>query len=207
MPSSNSLRQLAITGKGPAQPRSSTASRSREPRAALVPPASRRSRIAVSWNERPGPYPPGPPFDSAFTLELAALQSPKGDRLLILVRRRSVSVTPDWSPSCTFPGRSIVATYDELKSQIEQLKQEADAAREREITEALAQIRAVVTKYDISPEQICRNWVVDAASDSRPGPRPPLYRDPLTGKTWSGRGRAPAWMAGHPRDIFKIDNP
>lgn len=27
------------------------------------------------------------------------------------------------------------------------------------------------------------------------GPQPVKYRDPKTGATWSGRGRAPAWMA------------
>lgn len=28
------------------------------------------------------------------------------------------------------------------------------------------------------------------------GPQPPLYRDPRSGATWSGRGPAPAWLAG-----------
>ena len=28
------------------------------------------------------------------------------------------------------------------------------------------------------------------------GPQPPKYRDPKTGATWSGRGTAPAWLAG-----------
>jgi DNA-binding protein H-NS len=28
------------------------------------------------------------------------------------------------------------------------------------------------------------------------GPQPPKYRDPKSGATWSGRGPAPAWMAG-----------
>ncbi|TXC81044.1 H-NS family nucleoid-associated regulatory protein [Paraburkholderia azotifigens] len=28
------------------------------------------------------------------------------------------------------------------------------------------------------------------------GPQPAKYRDPKTGATWSGRGRAPAWLAG-----------
>ncbi|MDH6147252.1 MULTISPECIES: H-NS histone family protein [Paraburkholderia] len=27
------------------------------------------------------------------------------------------------------------------------------------------------------------------------GPQPPMYQDPKTGATWSGRGRAPAWIA------------
>jgi DNA-binding protein H-NS len=28
------------------------------------------------------------------------------------------------------------------------------------------------------------------------GPQPALYQDPKSGATWSGRGRAPAWLAG-----------
>ncbi|MBN6209404.1 H-NS histone family protein [Ralstonia pickettii] len=32
----------------------------------------------------------------------------------------------------------------------------------------------------------------------------PTYRDPKTGATWSGRGRAPTWI-GKNRDKFLID--
>jgi DNA-binding protein H-NS len=35
------------------------------------------------------------------------------------------------------------------------------------------------------------------------GPQPPMYRDPLSGATWSGRGRAPAWL-GSDRTSFLI---
>jgi DNA-binding protein H-NS len=98
-----------------------------------------------------------------------------------------------------------VDTYDELKAQIERLTQEAEVVRQREMAEALSQIRAIVTKYDIEPEQICQNWTIDLGDDLRP--RAPLYRDPQTGQTWSGRGRAPKWMANKPREVFRIDPP
>ncbi|MFM0031876.1 H-NS family nucleoid-associated regulatory protein [Paraburkholderia madseniana] len=40
----------------------------------------------------------------------------------------------------------------------------------------------------------------------RKGPQPALYRDPKSGATWSGRGRAPAWLAGaKDRTRFLID--
>ncbi|MGF6596326.1 DNA-binding protein H-NS [Paraburkholderia sp. GAS448] len=35
------------------------------------------------------------------------------------------------------------------------------------------------------------------------GPQPAKYRDPKSGATWSGRGRAPAWLAGS-RDLSKF---
>jgi DNA-binding protein H-NS len=34
-----------------------------------------------------------------------------------------------------------------------------------------------------------------AAGNYRRGPQPAMYRDPKSGATWSGRGRAPAWLA------------
>lgn len=38
------------------------------------------------------------------------------------------------------------------------------------------------------------------------GPQPALYRDPKSGATWSGRGKAPAWLAGaKDRSKFLID--
>lgn len=38
------------------------------------------------------------------------------------------------------------------------------------------------------------------------GPQAPKYRDPATGATWSGRGRAPAWLAGaKDRTAFLIE--
>jgi DNA-binding protein H-NS len=37
------------------------------------------------------------------------------------------------------------------------------------------------------------------------GPQAPKYRDPVSGATWSGRGPAPAWLAGaKDRDAFLI---
>ena len=45
-----------------------------------------------------------------------------------------------------------------------------------------------------------------ARKGQRKGPQPALYRDPKSGSTWSGRGRAPAWLASSKdRSEFLID--
>ena len=45
-----------------------------------------------------------------------------------------------------------------------------------------------------------------AAGNYVRGPQPAKYRDPKSGATWSGRGRAPAWIAGvMDRNKFLID--
>nr|WP_279636670.1 H-NS histone family protein [Paraburkholderia aromaticivorans] len=39
------------------------------------------------------------------------------------------------------------------------------------------------------------------------GTQEPKYRDPSSGATWSGRGRAPGWLAGKDRTAFEIASP
>ncbi|WDD90241.1 H-NS histone family protein (plasmid) [Burkholderia sp. FERM BP-3421] len=97
-----------------------------------------------------------------------------------------------------------MATYEELKEQLEQLVREAESVKHREIAEALVEIRALIAKYGIEPEQICATWTVRGRLDDRRGGQMPKYRNPATGQTWVGRGRAPNWMAGRPREIFLV---
>nr|WP_321576717.1 H-NS histone family protein [Burkholderia gladioli] len=45
----------------------------------------------------------------------------------------------------------------------------------------------------------------DRRAPTRPaGQQPAKYRDPESGKTWSGRGQEPAWNAGKDRSAFEI---
>jgi DNA-binding protein H-NS len=45
-----------------------------------------------------------------------------------------------------------------------------------------------------------------AKKDQSTGSQPPKYLDPVTGKTWSGRGPAPAWLAAAvDRSVYLID--
>ncbi len=97
-----------------------------------------------------------------------------------------------------------MATYDELKAQLEQLAREAELAKQRETEEALTRIREAVTKYGIGPDQIFSNWVVRGRADTPLVVETPKYRNPATGQTWAGRGRAPNWMVGHPRETFLV---
>ncbi|WDD90258.1 ABC transporter permease subunit (plasmid) [Burkholderia sp. FERM BP-3421] len=100
--------------------------------------------------------------------------------------------------------RTSMATYDELKTQLEQLTREADTVKQREIEVALARIREAVAKYGIGPDQIFPNWVVRGGEVNCRGVPMPKYRNPATGQTWVGRGRAPNWMAGRPREAFLV---
>ncbi|MBI0358363.1 H-NS family nucleoid-associated regulatory protein [Burkholderia oklahomensis] len=99
----------------------------------------------------------------------------------------------------------MASTYDELKAKLDELNKETEVARQREIAGALSKIREAILKYEIRPEHIFPNWTRLRSPDKRRGPLSPKYRNPVTGETWSGRGRSPKWMAGLPRDEFLID--
>ena len=100
-----------------------------------------------------------------------------------------------------------MATYAELKAKLDNLNREAEVARRLEVENIISNIREAVLTYEIRPEQIFPTWKKFRTQDRRWGPRPPKYRNPSTGETWSGRGRAPKWMVGRERDEFLIERP
>ncbi|MCU9956680.1 MULTISPECIES: H-NS family nucleoid-associated regulatory protein [Burkholderia] len=99
-----------------------------------------------------------------------------------------------------------MATYRQLTAQLERLQQKIDKEREKAIADAIADIRAKIDEYDITPEELGFRPAGSAAATSKPKPKrtlPPKYLNPKTGETWSGRGRAPAWL-GKNRARFVI---
>ncbi|MEK7898147.1 H-NS histone family protein [Burkholderia contaminans] len=86
-----------------------------------------------------------------------------------------------------------MATYLELKAQADALAQQAEEARLAELDAIIASIRDQIAEYDITPEQIFGRRRAKASSPR--APVEPKYRDPKSGKTWSGRGKAPQWIA------------
>jgi DNA-binding protein H-NS len=90
-------------------------------------------------------------------------------------------------------------SLEELLAQHRLIEQQLVAAREREAQIALADIVRTMQEYKISlAELIGKKETKEQGSTAK-------YRDPATGATWSGRGRAPHWIAGKDRDDFLID--
>lgn len=97
-----------------------------------------------------------------------------------------------------------MANYRQLTAQLEKLQVKIGKERERALAQAIAEIRAKIEEFDITPEELGFRPVGAAAA--RPSrPLPPKYRNPKTGATWSGRGRAPAWL-GKNRTRFLIQD-
>jgi DNA-binding protein H-NS len=96
-----------------------------------------------------------------------------------------------------------MVSYKELQQQIEVLQRQADEARAAELDAVIAAIRQQVAEYKLSPEDIFGRRRRGASASTR-APAPAKYQDPATGATWSGRGRAPAWIQGKKRERFLI---
>jgi DNA-binding protein H-NS len=94
-----------------------------------------------------------------------------------------------------------MATYKQLTAQLEKLHKEVAVAREKEIEQAIADIKQQIVEYGITAEEL--GFTSKRAVAKKP-PLPAKYRNPKTGETWSGRGRSPGWLAGKNRERFLI---
>ncbi|MCY1345504.1 DNA-binding protein Bv3F [compost metagenome] len=97
-----------------------------------------------------------------------------------------------------------MATYKQLLAEKEALEAKLNEVRATEVAGVIDKIRELMTEYGLTAEDIMPRRKrgrpagpagTKAASGSA---LPPKYMDPKTGKTWSGRGRAPAWLGKRP---------
>jgi DNA-binding protein H-NS len=96
-----------------------------------------------------------------------------------------------------------MTTYQELLARKQALEAQIEEARASEVPGVIGRIRELMLRYELSQEDIAprrrRGRSAGTVSVSaEKAPLPPKYMDPKTGKTWSGRGRAPAWLGKRP---------
>jgi len=88
----------------------------------------------------------------------------------------------------------------QLRAQQEALDKQLAEARERETLLVLNEIVQKMGEYGITVSELTGRKVGVQANELEA-----KYRDPISGSTWSGRGRAPAWIAGKDRNEFLTD--
>lgn len=102
--------------------------------------------------------------------------------------------------------RKLIEQRDALDAQIAPLRAEAREAALQEMKARIAEFE--FTAYDLGlvrTQHIKRNGKESPTFKvkAKAPPPAPLYRDPASGKTWSGKGRSPLWMEGN-RDDYLI---
>jgi DNA-binding protein H-NS len=104
-------------------------------------------------------------------------------------------------------------TYAAIKAEIAKLEEQAERARKAEVAGVINRIKQAIAAYGLTAEDL--GFGDSATSDrkslrrarSTPSSKTGVarYRDPATGKTWTGQGRPPAWIAAAAdRDAFLI---
>ena len=102
----------------------------------------------------------------------------------------------------------MTTSYKELLKQREALEQQINEARRRELSDAVAQVRSLVAEYGLTAQDVFpagRSPSAKGTRSSTAGTKvAPKYRNPATGETWTGRGKAPRWIQNEDREKFVI---
>ncbi|MTW14316.1 H-NS histone family protein [Pseudoduganella eburnea] len=94
-----------------------------------------------------------------------------------------------------------MSTYAEIQAQIAELETKAKEARAAELAGAKEKIAEIMAAHGLTLDDL--RGVRTKASKARQ-PVPAKYRNPESGDTWTGRGRAPLWLAGKNKGDFLI---
>jgi DNA-binding protein H-NS len=106
-----------------------------------------------------------------------------------------------------------MATLESLQAKIKKLEQQAEALIAKQSSAVIEKIRKLLALHGLTiadvaahggGERRTKNSATKSAAS--PSTSAAKYRNPKTGATWSGHGRAPAWIAGAKnRDKFLVD--
>jgi DNA-binding protein H-NS len=101
-----------------------------------------------------------------------------------------------------------MSTLQDLLAQREALDRQIEETRRNARRDAIARAQALVNEFGLTAADVFGGGATraggkapSAASGRKVAPK---YRDPATGKTWTGRGRAPTWLEGKDRQQFLI---
>ena len=87
-----------------------------------------------------------------------------------------------------------MSSYQEILSQIEDLKRKAEDVRQQEMAGAIAEIKRLMAQFGISGDDLGFSGRAGMTKIKNRGSVAAKYRDPVSGKTWTGRGRRPGWV-------------
>lgn len=98
----------------------------------------------------------------------------------------------------------MTTSYKDLLAQREALEQAIAQARQNEIASAVAKVRELVAEHGLSVQDIFPGRASKSGAAKAASKVAAKYRDPATGQTWTGRGKAPKWIEGQDRTPFVI---
>ena len=94
-------------------------------------------------------------------------------------------------------------TLQDLIAQREAIEKQIAEMRQLERSDAISKTRALIEEYELTQHDLfgSRRTVVKEKTTGKVAAK---YRDPTSGATWTGRGKAPRWIANKDRTQFGI---
>ena len=114
--------------------------------------------------------------------------------------------------ACLQLEHSAMSKLAAIKKQIAALEAQAERIAKQEMAGAISKVKEIMSTFGLTVEhlqsavagkthKVAKKVKLKTASGGAA-----KYADPKTGKTWTGVGRAPAWIAGaRNRDAFLVD--
>ncbi|MEH3085442.1 MAG: H-NS histone family protein [Xylophilus ampelinus] len=93
--------------------------------------------------------------------------------------------------------KDLVAERDEINRKIEEL-------RNRDVGEAVERIQGLIQEFGLTEEDVFPPSKERKTSAHKGKKVAAKYRDPESGKEWTGRGKAPRWFNKEEADKFLI---
>jgi DNA-binding protein H-NS len=102
-----------------------------------------------------------------------------------------------------------MSSYKELQEQIAALTAQAEAIRQQELFQVIANIKQQIQEYGISGAQLGFRGEGGSKAAGRKSNITAKYLDPQSGATWGGVGAKPKWLrhyesVGRNKEEFKI---
>jgi DNA-binding protein H-NS len=105
-----------------------------------------------------------------------------------------------------------MSTYSDVKAQIAKLEKQAADLFKKEVASVITKIRTLIKEYGLTAADLGLTGKAIRVTKTKTSAKPagvPKYRDPVSGKTWTGHGKAPAFITeavkkGKSRDDFLI---
>ncbi len=100
---------------------------------------------------------------------------------------------------------------NDYEAKLNELRKQQEAERKGERTQAISSAKELIKTYDLTASDLgfSGKGATKKVSGDKRNMVAPKYQDPASGKTWTGRGKSPAWLsaqlaAGRDKQEFLI---
>ncbi len=97
-----------------------------------------------------------------------------------------------------------MTTLKDLMAQKEALEKQIAETRTRELSDAIRQVRSLIEAHGLTQKDVFETGSRGAKTRMKASKVAAKYRDPLSGKEWTGRGKAPRWLDGKDKMQYLI---